>query len=287
MSILQAVILGIIQGVTEFLPVSSTGQVTFFGNLMKLETAPDLLFLIILHIGTFTGVFFAFRKSIARTFVSLFHVISDLFYNLKTALSGGSEKQYRKAAAGPSRKLAVMICVSMIPTVIIGFILSLLAETLSWNLLCSGIGLFVTALLLFVGSFSVDNSKTAKDAKYIDAVLVGAFQGFSGFPGISRFAVTYSSGMLGGFGSKFAKKYSFLLVIPTVAAAYIFEAIKRHSFISTTVAAMPTLAAFLAAAVTGFFVGRIVLTFVTRRSMKYFAIYCVVIGALSMVLYLF
>ena len=284
MNFIKALILGLVAGVTDIFPVSATGHVTLFSNIFKIEGEIDLLFLIALHIGTMIAVILSYRQAFSRCFYELFTLIGDLIFNVKMLFTGKID-QSRKVITNTYRKIVALALVSMVPTLIIGFFVAVLSETLVGNLLGSGIGMLVSALLLLVASFAGKPYKTPHAAKYIDAVLIGAFQGFSGFPGISRTGVTSSAAFLSGFSVKLTLLFTYLLSAPAVIGAYVLEAIRMKSFISSAGVAY-TLLAMLASAVAGFFALRFVKTFITPKHSKYYAAYCLAIGAVSMIIYL-
>ena len=288
MSILQAVLLGAVQGVTEFFPVSSSGHLTLISNLMGIESSTSLMFVVMLHIGTLLAVIAVFYRDILRLLSELVRMIGDLFCKLKLWLGGHRNPEnvrYRKIVSSNYRKFALMLLVSMIPTSIIGYLICPVSEAVTGNLLASGMGLLITALLLLVSSFMLGSDKGPREAKYVDAFLVGAFQGFSGFPGISRLGMTVSSSYLSGFSRKFVLKYSFILCVPTILGAIILEGTRTH----TSTAALgvgPCLAGMAASAVVGFFIIRLAVRLISKKRNRIFAAYCIIIGIISVVGYL-
>ncbi len=288
MNILQAALLGLVQGVTEFFPISSSGHLTLAGNLLGAEGAANLMFMVMLHLGTLAAVLSVFYKDVLRVLAELAGLIRDLFYNLKLCFSGavkGKTVSYRKILRGNYRKFSVLLLVSMIPTVIVAYLVSPIVEMLTGNLLASGLGLFVTALLLFVSSFIVTADRGPREAKFLDAFVIGSFQGFGAFPGNSRLAMALSSAFLSGFTKKFAVKYAFVLSVPTMIGAMILEASRSHAM-DVHVAVFPCIVGMLVAAFVGYFVIRIALRFLSRKNNRFFAVYCLVVGILSIISYL-
>ncbi len=290
MSIIQAVILGAVQGITEFFPVSSSGHLALISNKMGIGSETNLLFVIMLHLGTLLAVTVVFLPDIVKLTRELVHMLQDLFYNLKLLLSkdsSGQQPPYRKLVSGNYRKFSLMLVITMVPTVIIGYLICPLAEAVTGNLLASGMGLLVTALLLLVSSFMPKSGKDPRKARYTDAILIGAFQGFSGFPGISRLGMTLSSAYLSGFSRKFVLKYSFVLCVPAILGAIILEGGRVHrqaGALSVTLA--PCLAGMATAAVVGFFVIRLAIRLISKKGNRIFAAYCMIIGMISAVEYL-
>lgn len=290
MSILQAVILGAVQGITEFFPVSSSGNLALISNIMGVGDEASLLFVVMLHVGTLSAVTLVFWKDILRLVAEWVRLLRDVCYNLRLLLGRRGRLDpppYRKLVSGNYRKFSLMVMVTMIPTVIIGYLICPLAEAVTGNLLASGMGLLVTALLLLVSSFMPGSGKDPKKAKYTDAILIGAFQGFSGFPGISRLGMTVSSAFLSGFSRKFVLKYSFILCVPAILGAIILEGSRAHAQAGiSSVAVAPCLAGMITAAVVGFFVIRLALRLISKRGNRIFAAYCLIIGIISAVGYL-
>lgn len=287
MNILQAALLGLVQGITEFLPISSTGHLTLVGRLLGTEGAANLMFMTMLHLGSLIAVLSVFYKDILRIAVEVAGVIHDSVCNLKIYIAEHRKpegRRYIKILSNGYRKFAVLILVSLIPTVLIAYLVSPLAEVLTGNLLASGLGLFVTALLLFVSSFMRYADKGPREAKFLDAVLVGAFQGFGVFPGNSRLAMALSSGYLSGFSRKFALKYAFVLFVPTVIGAVILEAGRTGS--TAAVGVLPCIVGMAVSAAVGFFMIRLAVKFLNVRRNRFFAGYCLIIGILSIVGYL-
>lgn len=286
MLILKAIILGAVQGISEFFPVSSSGHLSLLGNLLGMEIDP--MFNIMLHLGTLLAVFLYFYKEIVRCIRELAGIFRDLYHNFRqfAGYRGGPEGPvYVRVLSNTWRKIDCMLLLSMIPTAVLAFIIRPFAEMLNRNLLCSGLGLFITALLLFAASFTERSAKGPKEAKYSDALLVGVFQGFASFPGVSRFGMTLSSGFFSGFSSRFNRVYAFLLFIPTIAGAVILEG-SRQPWTGNTVGILPCLCGMFAAFAFGLFTIRIAVRIITSVSLKGFAGYCACIGLLSIILYL-
>ena len=290
MSIIQAMILGAVQGITEFFPVSSSGNLALVSNMMGIGSEASLLFVIMLHMGTLLAVTVVFLPDIIRLVAEWIHILRDVCYNLRLWLSKGASHQppsYRKLVSGNYRKFSLMLMLTMIPTVIIGYLICPLAEAVTGNLLASGMGLLVTALLLLVSSFMPGSGKDPRKARYTDALLIGAFQGFSGFPGISRLGMTISSSYLSGFSRKFVIKYSFVLCVPAILGAIILEGSRvRRQAGSFSITLAPCLAGMATAAVVGFFVIRLAIRLISKRGNRIFAAYCMIIGIISAVEYL-
>ncbi len=288
MNIIQAALLGLVQGITEFFPISSSGHLTLVGDFLGAEGSSNLMFMIMLHLGTLFSVLTVFHKDVHRILAEYCGMAGDILFNLKLHFRDPLHRsgvRYRRIVNGSYRKFAAMLLVSMIPTVIVAYLVSPIVEMLTGNLLASGLGLFVTALLLFVSSFMLSNNRGPRESKYLDAFVIGAFQGFAAFPGNSRLAMTLSSGFLSGFTRKFALKYAFVLSVPTIIGAMILEATRSHAM-DVRVGILPCLVGMLVSAFVGFFVIRIAMKLLSRKRSRFFAAYCLIIGILSIARYL-
>ena len=205
MNILQAALLGLVQGVTEFFPISSSGHLALIGNLLGAEGTTNLLFVVMLHMGTLLSILTVFYKDILRILFEFAGMIRDLFFNLKLHFSNPMREghiPYRKILGGSYRKFTALLLVSLIPTVLVACLVSPIVEMLTGNLLASGLGLFITALLLFVSSFIMVSDRGPKEAKFLDAFVIGAFQVFGAFPGNTLLAFPLYSGFLRFFTLK-------------------------------------------------------------------------------------
>lgn len=145
MSLLQALLLGLVQGITEFLPVSSSGHLAIMQNLLNINTDTGVLFDVILHLGTLTAIFIAFWKDIKKLILDGCGMIYDIIQNIKIWSHNRREhdaRRYRKIVSSNYRKFILLITVSTIPTAIVGLLLQNVVETAGSNLLAPGVGLF-------------------------------------------------------------------------------------------------------------------------------------------------
>ena len=289
MSFLKAIILGIVQGVTEFLPVSSSGHLAIISALFHTKEETGLLFEIMLHMGTLTAVIFTFRNDIRRMFWEFLRMLSDIHYNLKAwmhdKVQETDDTKYKKIFSNNYRKLVVMVLVSSIPTGIIGFFLRGIVQQMNHSLLACGSGLLITAVFLVVVDYWNCGDKIPKDIKFRESLLIGICQGVGVLPGISRLGITTTAGLLCGFRRSFAVKYSFLISIPAILGAMILE------FREFTVSSMnfqlgaAYTVGMIAAAVSGFLCIRVFMSLVQKKRFKLFAAYCGLAGVASLVCY--
>ena len=261
MSLIQAIILGVIQGVTEFFPVSSSGHLVIFQALFGLKE-PQLAFDIFLHFGTLVSIAIFFHKDIINLFVDLRGPTSEV---------------------PPPRSTLVYLIIASIPTAIIGFLFKDAVEDLFGMPKLVGAMLLVTGVWLFFASRRSKKIKQPSNLNFLNSIVIGIAQGIAVVPGISRSGATIGAGLATGLEREAAFKFSFLLAIPAVAGACILKAHK----ITTIVAkgeAFVFLAGGIAAAITGIVTLRALLGLVKNNKLSLFGIYCILAGILVIIL---
>lgn len=299
MSFIQAIFMGIIQGLTEFLPVSSSGHLALFKNLFHVQTDTGMLFDVLLHVGTLAAICAVYYRDIGKMIVEGLCIIRDvminvgfffrnLFLYLKNKLGRAGLKndeidysEYRRVVNSGYRKFVMLILVSTIPTGIIGIVGKDVVEQAEELLIVPGICLIVTAVLLFVADRVKGGEKLPKDITYSNAFGIGIAQGVATLPGLSRSGTTITACLLSGFNRKFAVKYSFLMSIPAILGAMVLE-LKDFSSLSvsgTEIAAY--IVGMLIAAVVGYICIKTMLVIVRKKKFRGFAIYCLIIGLIS------
>lgn len=287
MSFLEAIIFGIVQGVTEFLPVSSSGHLAILGRLLHTDADTGILFEVMLHMGTLAAIILVFRSDIYRMFWEGLRIVSDLFFNLKVwihnKLQETEEQRYKKVLHNNYRKLVAMILVSTIPTGIIGFLLRGLVEKANQSLLACGLGLLITAVLLLVIDYWNYGDKIPKNITVKEALALGVCQGIGAFPGISRSGITITAGLLCGFRRNFAVRYSFLMSIPAIIGAMILELGEFAAPSMTFQLGAAYVAGMIAAAVSGYVCIRAMLVLIQKKRFKIFAVYCMIVGIAALV----
>lgn len=281
MPIWKAVILGIIQGAAEFLPISSSGHLVIVKEVLGVDLGNGGVFFdVMLHLGTLLAIFIAFWRDIKRLIVEGVHIVIDVFYNLGTFFRKrfGSSCSYRKVVRSSYRKLVVLILVSTIPTGVIGILLSDIIEMANSIVLVPGICLLITAMFLVIADFADEGMKRPKEAGYTNAFAVGMAQGLATMPGISRSGTTITACILCGFEKRFAVKYSFIMSIPAVLGAVVLELKDFGSLSLSNQDITSCIIATIVAAIVGYLSICFMMRLVRGKKYKYFAIYCVVIG---------
>lgn len=275
MNVFQAILMGIVQGIAEFLPVSSSGHLAIFQNLLNIETDTGLLFDVLLHLGTLLAIFVVFWKDIWRLIVEFFGIIADFFRRF-------SDPDVIVLSSG-YRKFVLLIIVSTIPTAILGYVGRSFVEYASTTLLIPGIGLLITSFLLFICDRIGDGRKGIKKITYLNAFEIGMVQGVATMPGISRSGATIAACLMLGVKKETAVKYSFIMSIPAVLGAVVLE--MKDAF-GTKIPA-GTLVSYIigmvVAAIVGYFAIRFMIGVVRRKKYIYFSIYCLVVGIIAII----
>lgn len=288
MSVLYAILMGIVQGITEFLPVSSSGHIFALEHLFNLQRGPGILFEVMLHLGTLAAVILVFQKDLHHVLEELIGMIMDLVGNANLYLHNkrtGDHLHYTKIVSSNYRKLTVLLLVSMIPTACLGYTARRLVVKSSISALMPGIGMLITGIVLLVVDFSnAGGKRSSKEADYGNAMWIGICQGLSVFPGVSRSGLTISAALLCGLSRTFAVKYSYLLSVPAIIGAMFMEIQGFASPSMSLGAGFCCILGMIAAGVTGVFTIRFLLKLVQKKKLRYFAYYCFFAGILTLML---
>ena len=299
MSLLEAIFMGIIQGLTEFLPVSSSGHLALFKMLFGINTDTGILFDVLLHFATLIAVCVVFYKDIAKLIIEGIAILKNSLINLiiffrnciiRAKNIGKKEKldpdkldlgEYHRVINSSYRKFVMLILVSTIPTGVIGYIGKDMVELASEILIVPGICLIITAILLFVADYAKGGDKLPKDVTYSNAFIIGIVQGVATLPGISRSGSTITACLLSGFNRSFAVKYSFIMSIPAILGAMILE-LKDIGTLSLGAGEIVNyVIGMLMAAVIGYICIKTMLVVIRQKKFKGFAVYCLIIGIIS------
>ncbi len=281
MTILQAIFLGIIQGLTEFLPVSSSGHLAIAQNIFEIDTGGSMLFDIMLHVGTLAAVFVAYRKDIVRMILEAICICIDIGANTKIWISNRKNDEalrYKRIIHNNYRKFVVLILVSTIPTGVIGYAAKNLVEAASATLIVPGVCLLLTGVLLVVADFTEDGKKIPRDVSYTNGFFIGIAQGISTLPGLSRSGTTITACLVSGFDKRFAVKYSFLMAVPAVLGASVLEIKDAVAEEITGNLVLCCVIGAVVAGLVGYVCIKVMLSIVRKKKFKGFAIYCLVLG---------
>ena len=257
MSILESIILGIIQGLTEFLPISSSGHIEIgkvFLNV-DLNDEKSLFLTLILHLATAFSTIIVYRKKVYKIF-------SDLL----------------KFEKNPGFTLSIKIIISMIPAVIIAlFYEKEISKLFNQNMILVGIMLSITSLFLFLSDRNFNNKS---DITFKNSILIGIIQAIAILPGISRSGSTISCSVLLGVKRINAAEFSFLMVLPLIFGSILKSLFEIENYTSN-VKITPLITGFISAFITGIFACRWMIILVRKSKLKYFGFYCLVLGFFS------
>jgi len=256
MNWLEALILGLIQGFTEFLPVSSSGHLELGKHILGVDFSENLTFTVVVHGATVLSTIIVFWKTIVELFRD--------FFSFKW---------------NDSTKYIAKIFISMIPVLILGlFFLEQIEKMFTGNILFVGIMLLVTSLLLGFTYYAKDKQK---DISYKDSLIIGVAQAIAVIPGISRSGATIATGLYLGNKKEHIAKFSFLMVIIPIIGANIKSLMDTDFSQSSSVSATPLIVGFIAAFLSGLLACSWMINIVKRGKLIYFAIYCFIIGSIA------
>ena len=273
MTLLSSILLGVIQGVTEFLPVSSSGHLAIAQHLLNISGASESppFFDVLLHLGTLFAVFAAYWEDIRDMILEFFYGVSDLVHRTTPN------------RVPPARRMILLIIVGTLPLFAVLPIKDTI-EALGDNMYFVAFALLATGCLLFASDHVRRGRKTEKTATMLDALLVGVGQAVATCPGISRSGTTITAGCFVGFDRKFAVRYSFLMSIPAILGANILS-LKDALEGDILWAEVPVyLVGVVVSAVVGYACIRLIKLVADKGKFGFFAYYCWLAGAVTLAL---
>lgn len=276
MGYISAVLMGVLQGVAEFLPISSSGHLALFQRFFAMENYEEtqMFFTVLLHLGTLLSVFVYYWHDIVDMIREFFLAIGDLIH--------AKERRGRPAPTPPARRLVLLIVVSILPLFLILPIKDAIENAMS-NAAFVSLALIVTGCILYLSDRMAKGRKTARTATVADALLVGCAQAVGTLPGISRSGITISAGLVRGFDRSFAVRFSFLMSLPAVLGANILT-LKDAVEVGIDPHQLPVyLVGTLVAAVVGYFAIHLVNLLSDKGKFGAFAWYCWAVGLISLV----
>jgi undecaprenyl-diphosphatase len=262
MSIIKAVFLGVIQGLTEFLPVSSSGHLVIFQNLLNVKE-PGVLFEIMVHIGTLVAVIIYFRKDV-------YHLIASIFQ-----WGGRRTKEVRSY-----QRLLLYIIIATVVTGILGIAFQDFFESFFDSLLLVGFMLLITGLILFISDRVKDTSR--EDLTLWRSLVIGFAQSVAIIPGISRSGATISTAIFTKLTRDTAARFSFLLSIPAILGAALLN-IKDLSQVVIDGTGISYIIGGITAAFVSYFAIKFLLQLIKKARLSYFSIYCWIVGVVVIV----
>lgn len=268
MDIISVIIQGIIQGLTEFLPISSSGHLSVAQHFMNVGDE-SLLISIVLHLGTLLAVFIAFRKRIIGIIKEFFLAIGDIFTG-----------KFKWSKMNDDRRMMVMIIIATLILVPVYFFKDFFTSMEGdGDIIFEGCAFLFTALLLILSDACVKGLKTGKDIKLKDAIIIGLFQCVALFPGVSRSGSTTTAGLFCGLTRETAVSFSFILGIPAILGGSLLE-IKEVIETGAEIEILPLVIGFAVAAVVGLLAIKLVKVIINHDKFKIFGIYALILGIL-------
>lgn len=272
MNTIEAIVLGAIQGLTEFLPVSSSGHLVLFQNLFGLKE-PELLFDICLHVGTLSAILIIFYRDIYEILRAL---VRTPFLMKK---SGGLSTIVK---TDPYIRMAMLIVVGSIPTAVIGVVFKEIADRLFGSTVIVGMMLLVTGTILWLTRNIVKQGRPVEKTTNKDALIIGIVQGLAIVPGISRSGSTIATALFLGVDRKMAGRFSFLLSLPAIIGALLLSLDAPE--LTTTIPLGTIILGSVLSAVVGWLALAVLLRIVDRGQLHRFAPYCWLVGTITLVL---
>jgi undecaprenyl-diphosphatase len=269
MTFLHAIILGIVQGLTEFIPVSSTAHLFVTSNLLGLPSDNRTFsFNVIIQLGTVLAMLAFFWKDI-------WQIIQAFLLGIKN----------KKPVEDFYSRLGWLIIIATIPALIAGFLLQNFVKQMSSDsLLWAGIRLLFTAVLLAFVEYFDKKNRTLESATWLDALTVGLFQVLAIFPGASRSGSTMAGGMFRGFDRPSAARFAFLMSAPILLAAGIYESIQVIALSNTTEFMPILMTGFITSAIVGWMSIKWLLNYLRNNSLYLFSMYCLVTGIIVLLI---
>lgn len=263
----ESIIMGLVQGLTEFLPVSSSGHLAISKAVLGVEVSEDLSFEIVTHAATVLATIVIFRKQIWKLLRGLF----KFKYN--------DETDY-----------IFKIGVSMIPVFVVGVFFKDFVEALFDSLLVVGLALIVTSMLLFFSDRASSWNRDVKPARngisWMQAIVIGLGQAFAVIPGLSRSGTTISTGLISGVRREDVAQFSFLMVLVPILGEAFLDLV-GGDFAASSIGALPLVLGFVTAFVSGLFACKAMIALVKRAKLCWFALYCAIAGLAVILFQLF
>ena len=278
----EAILLGLVQGLTEFLPVSSSGHLVIGREMLGVEASGDLAFEVLVHAATVLSTIIVFRTQIWDLLKGFFCGLKGVRVERKDGLLS--------LVCNDQTDYLLKICVSMIPIFVVGIFFKDYVEGLFGSITGVGIALLVTAVLLFFSDMAsgkgtvltVKSDEPAKEYRngisYWQALAVGLGQAFAVAPGLSRSGTTISTGLICGVKREVMAQFSFLMVLVPILGEAFLEVV-GGGFAESSVGALPLLLGFVSAFLSGLLACKVMIALVKKAKLSWFALYCVLAAA--------
>jgi len=264
-NIFEAIILGIVQGLTEFIPVSSSAHLVFVPKLFQIEK-PPIVFDVFLHCGTVLSLILIYWKDILKLVRAFFGILTDIFL----------KREFKTIQEDTEKRLVFLFILTSIPTGFMGILFKDYVEILFKNVLSTGFFLLGTGFILAFGQRKSGGKKKILNITIIDALFIGLAQGIAIAPGISRSGITIVAGLCRGLNKELAANYTFLAAIPVILAAAILEI--KAVLVEELIIFHLILIGVLFAFISGYLAIKVFLKIVKRGNLGIFAWYCWILG---------
>ncbi len=255
MDLIKAIILGIVQGLAEFLPISSSGHLVLMQKLFGIEE-PSLAFSVLLHVGTLIPVLVVYWK--------------DFWRLIKN----------------PFQRMTALLIFGTIPAVVVALLFGDLVDSFFSTGKTLSMGFFITGIILLVSDRFNEGSKKMKNVSPVDAILIGCCQAIAITPAISRSGSTITGALFRGLNRKDAAKFSFMLSVPAILGGAVLEIVKilKGENVMEGFQFLPAALGFIASMITGYFAIKFMIKLIQNRSLKYFSFYVFGVGAFVLIL---
>lgn len=267
MDILQSFLLGLIQGITEFLPISSSGHLVLGKYILGGELEAGITYEIVVHFGTLCSILIYYRKILGELLLAGFQF-----------LKSPGEKQ-----DDPKVKTIGFILISMLPAMVVGFTLKDYLEDIFMDPLLVSIMLIVTGVILFLTRFV---GETTNSINLPNSFVIGLAQAFAMIPGISRAGSTISAALYLGVKREDAANFSFLMVIPVIAGAMLLQVVEMIEIGVSDAQMLSLIVGFFTALISGYFALKYLIIILKKKGFHYFAYYCWAVGGAGLVYFL-
>ncbi|HZH93950.1 MAG TPA: undecaprenyl-diphosphate phosphatase [Tissierellaceae bacterium] len=270
MNWIEAIVLGIFQGVAEFLPISSSGHLALLQHLFGI-TEGNLFFTEMLHFGTLISIIIVYFEDVKKIIIEFLSLVG----NLLTGKKSGDLTDHQR--------LGLLILAGSVPTAIIGITFEDFFESLYTSLIPIGIALLFTGFLLWFAERKGSESKDIQKMTFIDSLIIGTFQGMAIIPGISRSGSTIVAGLLRGLKKPLTTEFSFLLALPATFGAFLLGIIKVIRGGNGVIVNMPLVVGVVLSTVVGIISLKALIKILNRNKLHYFSYYLWIVGAVTII----
>lgn len=287
MGLLREILLGLIQGITGFLPVSSSGHLFLFSNMFGMDAGYTTFFLCLLKLSSLLGVFVVMYKDIMKLVIGAYQLILDMFSNVVIFV----KKRFKQDKEGyyvldtnPYKKMVLMVLISTVATCAVAMFIKSIADDMAGMTLAIGICFIISGVILLLTENLGNGSRNIKNMSTFDAIIIGVAQGIAVIPGISRVVMAYASAKAFGYGRSFAIKYAVYLSIPSIVGSALVN-LHQLEGTSISISGLSNMLAgmLVCCIVSGLFL-KLVMKLAKKGNYMMFAFYGIVLGVIVSVI---